>query len=139
MTGSGCSAAIDLVRQGEAITEEYRIVRSDGAVRWIRDTFFPIRDAHGQVSRAGGIAQDITRHEGALVYVVDADEASRQDLTRWLRDAGYDVKLSRPCTAFLEVAPALAAGCVVLDIRQPEAGGLTIPRELKARQHRACR
>ena len=36
--------------------------------------------------------------------------------------------------AFLEAAPALAAGCVVLDMRQPEAGGLTIPRELKARR-----
>ena len=126
--------ALDLVRLGEAITEEFRIVRSDGAVRWIRNTFFPIRDAHGQIRRAGGIAQDITRHEGRFVYVVDADEASRQDLTRGLRNAGYDVRAFPSGTAFLEAAPALAAGCVVLDIRQPEAGGLTIPRELKARR-----
>jgi FixJ family two-component response regulator len=66
--------------------------------------------------------------------VVDADEPSRRELTRGLRDAGYDVRAFPSGTAILESAPALAAGCVVLDIRQPEAGGLTIPRELKARR-----
>ncbi len=126
--------ALDLVRLGEAITEEFRIVRSGGAVRWIRNTFFPIRDARGQIRRAGGVAQDITRHEGRFVYVVDADEPSRQILTRGLRDAGYDVRAFPSGKAFLVAAPALAAGCVVLDIRQPDAGGLTIPRELKARR-----
>ena len=55
-------------------------------MRWIRNTFFPIRDAQGQIRCAGGIAQDITRHDGRFVYVVDADEASRQDLTRGLRE-----------------------------------------------------
>ncbi|WP_114948441.1 PAS domain S-box protein, partial [Microvirga calopogonii] len=126
--------ALDRVRLGEAFTEEFRIVRSDGVVRWIRDTFFPMRDAQGRIRRAGGVAQDITRHDGRFVYVVDADEPSRQDLTRGLRDAGYDVRAFPSGKAFLEAAPALAAGCVVLDMRQPEAGGLTIPRELKARR-----
>ncbi|WP_262266546.1 PAS domain S-box protein, partial [Microvirga yunnanensis] len=116
--------ALDQVRLGETITEEFRIVRSDGAVRWLRDTFFPIRDAQGRIRRAGGVAQDITRHDGRFVYVVDADEVSRQILTSGLRDAGYDVRAFPSGKAFLEAAPALAAGCVVLDIRQPEAGGL---------------
>ncbi|MDF2690011.1 MAG: hypothetical protein K0Q80_2977, partial [Microvirga sp.] len=122
------------VRLGDICTEEFRIIRQDGGVRWIRNTFFPMRDAQGQIRRAGGIAQDITRHEGRFVYVVDAEEPSRQDLTRGLRDAGYDVRAFPSGKAFLEAAPALAAGCVVLDIRQPEAGGLTIPWELKARR-----
>nr|WP_246529570.1 PAS domain-containing protein [Microvirga zambiensis] len=126
--------ALDLVRLGEAITEEFRIVRSDGAVRWLRDTIFPIRDARGQIRCAGGIAQDITRHNGRFIYVVDADEPSRQDLARGLRNAGYDVRAFPSGKAFLEAAPALVLGCVVLDIRQPEAGGLSIPRELKARR-----
>ena len=85
-------------------------------MRWIRNTFFPIRDAQGQIRRAGGIAQDITRHEGRFVYVVDGDETSRQDLTRLLRDAGYRVRAFPSGKAFLEAAPALVAGCVVLDI-----------------------
>jgi len=40
--------------------EEYRIVRPDGAVRWIRDRAFPVRDAQGRVYRITGIATDIT-------------------------------------------------------------------------------
>jgi PAS domain S-box-containing protein len=45
--------------------EEYRIVRSDRSVRWIRETAFPARDAQGQVTRIVGIAQDITRQKEA--------------------------------------------------------------------------
>jgi PAS domain S-box-containing protein len=45
--------------------EEYRIVRSDRSVRWIRETAFPARDAAGQVTRIVGIAQDITRQKEA--------------------------------------------------------------------------
>jgi PAS domain S-box-containing protein len=41
-------------------SEEYRIVRPDGSVRWIRDRGFPVRDADGEVYRIAGIAQDIT-------------------------------------------------------------------------------
>ncbi|HSI14494.1 MAG TPA: PAS domain S-box protein [Chthoniobacter sp.] len=39
---------------------EYRIERPDGAVRWIHDRAFPIRDAHGRVYRMVGVAEDIT-------------------------------------------------------------------------------
>ncbi|AWN39130.1 hybrid sensor histidine kinase/response regulator [Methylobacterium radiodurans] len=45
---------------GETLTVEYRIVRPDGCVRYIRDTGFPIRDAGGRLRRIGGIAQDVT-------------------------------------------------------------------------------
>jgi PAS domain S-box-containing protein len=42
---------------------EYRIVRSDGSVRWIHDRAFPIRDERGRVYRIAGVAEDITaRH-----------------------------------------------------------------------------
>ena len=40
--------------------EEYRIVRPDGEVRWIRDRAFPIHDAGGRVVRIAGVAQDVT-------------------------------------------------------------------------------
>ena len=126
--------ALERVKLGEISTEEFRIVRQDRGVRWIRNTFFPIRDAQGQIRRAGGIAQDITRHEGRFVYVVDGEETSRRDLSHLLRDAGYRVRVFSSGKAFLEAAPALAAGCVVLDICRSGASGLVIPRELKARR-----
>jgi len=40
--------------------EEYRIVRPDGAIRWIRDRAFPVRDESGTVYRIAGVADDIT-------------------------------------------------------------------------------
>ncbi len=46
--------------------EEYRIVRSDGAVRWIRDRAFPICDSHGEVVRIVGVARDITEQRLAM-------------------------------------------------------------------------
>jgi PAS domain S-box-containing protein len=40
--------------------EEYRIIRPDGAERWIRDRAFPVRDSSGTVTRCVGVAEDIT-------------------------------------------------------------------------------
>ena len=40
--------------------EEYRILRPDGATRWIRDRAFPVRDRDGSVRRIVGVADDIT-------------------------------------------------------------------------------
>ncbi|WP_207537627.1 PAS domain S-box protein [Sabulicella rubraurantiaca] len=54
-------AALDRVLVGEHVNFEYRIVRpSDGAVRWLRNTEFPIRDGEGRVVRIGCIGQDVT-------------------------------------------------------------------------------
>lgn len=40
--------------------ETYRILRSDGAVRWIHDRAFPVRSPTGEVLRVVGTAEDIT-------------------------------------------------------------------------------
>ena len=40
--------------------EQYRILRPDGAIRWICDRAFPIRDSSGVVYRIVGLAGDIT-------------------------------------------------------------------------------
>ncbi len=42
--------------------ETYRITRPDGAVRWIRDRAFPVRDEIGGVHRVVGTAEDITEY-----------------------------------------------------------------------------
>jgi FixJ family two-component response regulator len=103
-------------------------------VRWIHDTFFLIRDERGRAHQAAGIAQDVTAHEGSLVYVVDSGEEARRSLSLLLQGAGYEVKAFGSVRAFLDIAPALAAGCVLLDVRAPETGDLAILKELKARR-----
>jgi PAS domain S-box-containing protein len=43
--------------------EEYRIIRPDGSIRWIRDRAFPIQDNSGESYRVVGIAEDITERK----------------------------------------------------------------------------
>jgi PAS domain S-box-containing protein len=45
--------------------EEYRIVRPDGQVRWIRDRAFPLKNATGENYRVVGVALDITDQKRA--------------------------------------------------------------------------
>jgi PAS domain S-box-containing protein len=40
--------------------ESYRILRPDGAVRWVRVRSYPVRDAEGKMARVVGTAEDIT-------------------------------------------------------------------------------
>lgn len=53
--------AIDRVRAGEHVTFDYRIRRSsDGSIRWLRNTDFPITDADGKITLIGGVGHDLT-------------------------------------------------------------------------------
>ncbi|TWU09135.1 Signal transduction histidine-protein kinase BarA [Symmachiella macrocystis] len=47
------------------IEQEYRIVRPDGSIRWLRDCVTVIDDDAGVPSRIGGIATDVTRQKRA--------------------------------------------------------------------------
>ncbi|MDH3602932.1 MAG: PAS domain-containing protein, partial [Candidatus Tectomicrobia bacterium] len=66
-------------RRGESTDVEYRIIRPDGTMRWIRDRAFPIRYTSGQVDRIAGIAEDITERKQA--------EEERQRLENQLRQS----------------------------------------------------
>jgi PAS domain S-box-containing protein len=45
---------------GGKLDETYRVVRTDGSIRWIHDQGFPIRDGSGRIYRYAGIAEDVT-------------------------------------------------------------------------------
>ena len=51
--------------RGELWVREYRVVRPDGSVRWIRGRVFPIKDQFGHLSRIAGLAEDITDRKQA--------------------------------------------------------------------------
>ncbi|RMH12851.1 MAG: PAS domain S-box protein, partial [Gemmatimonadetes bacterium] len=42
---------------------EFRILRPDGTLRWIRAKTFPVRDPEGRVIRVAGVAADVTEHK----------------------------------------------------------------------------
>lgn len=53
--------AIERVRGGAHVTFDYRIRRSsDGSIRWLRNTDFPITDADGKLTLIGGVGHDLT-------------------------------------------------------------------------------
>ena len=61
----------DRARAGEAVDRnrahgfnvEYRIVRPDGSLRWVRDRGFPIREGDAPADRVAGITEDITERK----------------------------------------------------------------------------
>ena len=62
-------AGFESQRRGKTTDVEYRVIRPDGSVRWVRDRSFPVKDRAGCVYRVAGIAEDITegkRFEEAL-------------------------------------------------------------------------
>ncbi len=58
--------------------EEFRIVRPDGAARWIWIRSFPIRDASGAIVRFAGVERDITERKRAEETVGSLLAISRQ-------------------------------------------------------------
>ena len=52
-------------REAKPAIAEYRIIQPDGALRWIRDRSFPLRNSEGEVYRIAGVAEDITEKKEA--------------------------------------------------------------------------
>ncbi|WP_170130617.1 PAS domain-containing sensor histidine kinase [Sphaerotilus hippei] len=79
--------------QGRAEDIEYRVVRPDGSMIWVRNRAFPIRDELGELICIGGITEDIT-----LPRMAEAARRARREA---------DARLAR----FIEASPA--APCVL--------------------------
>ena len=67
-------AAIERVLAGEWVTFEYRVQRpSDGAIRWIRNTDFPISDKTGTIVTIGGVGHDMTDIKVAQAKIAESE------------------------------------------------------------------
>jgi two-component system, cell cycle sensor histidine kinase and response regulator CckA len=60
--------------KGSPSDQEYRIVKPDGAVRWIHDRGFPIRDDQGRVTLFTGVARDITEQKALEQQLLQAQK-----------------------------------------------------------------
>lgn len=72
--------------------------------------------------------------QGALVCVVDDDEAIRRSLSRLFRSVGLQAEAFPSATAFLQRAPSEGPSCLVLDLRMPGVDGLELQGTLAARE-----
>ncbi len=67
----------EIVKKEGGRRREYRIVRPDGAVRWIADRGIAIRDADGRVLRMTGVAEDVTERKIAEQSLRESEEKFR--------------------------------------------------------------
>lgn len=82
---------------------EYRIVRPDGEIRWIRDRAFPIKNQAGKVYRVVGIAEDISDRKQAEKAIRESEERFRQ-LAENIQDSFW--LISAELTDVLYISPA---------------------------------
>jgi PAS domain S-box-containing protein len=61
----------------DTVEQEYRIVRPDGSLRWIRDRGFAVRNDAGEFQQMVGIAQDITERKQAVAALADNEARLR--------------------------------------------------------------
>ena len=133
--------------------EQYRVVQPDGAVRWVHDRAFPVRDVAGAVYRVVGIAEDITERRLAHELVHAAkEEAERANNAKSEFLSRVSHELRTPLNAILGFGQILEADCTgdqkqcaehilkagshlldlvneVLDLASIEAGRLTFSPE----------
>jgi PAS domain S-box-containing protein len=91
--------------------QEYRIIRPDGSIRWIRDMAFPVYNEAGQVERIAGVARDVTLHHEA----VEALRESQRQLERaqqvgrigsWVVDRDGNLNFSAETYRIFDLTPA---------------------------------
>jgi FixJ family two-component response regulator len=76
------------------------------------------------------------KHVGAIVHVVDDDEAFRNALRRVLAAFGFRVATYASAGEFLLAEPGDGPGCMLLDVVMPGPGGLELQSALARRRSR---
>jgi PAS domain S-box-containing protein len=88
-------AAIEKQYQGTPFSEEYRIVRPDGEVRWIRGQSFPIADESGQIYRLVARAEDITERKKADMEITQRNAElvqANEELDAFAHTVAHDLR-----------------------------------------------
>src|SRR5690348_2353347 len=85
-------------RDGKPFDHEYRIIRPDGAIRWVWDRGYPVHDDSGAVTRYVGVAHDITARKSAeesLRKLSQALEQSAESVV--ITDKNGVIEYVNPC------------------------------------------
>jgi PAS domain S-box-containing protein len=110
----------------EKDVREYRVVRPDGTMRWIRDRTFTIHDPDGRTRHLAGIAEDDTDRRQALEALRDGEERLRlaldaSHLGTWEHDLVNDVlKADDRALALYGVPGGVDAFPAFIEVLHPE-------------------
>lgn len=68
--------------------------------------------------------------EQPIVFVIDDDESICRSLRRLLQSVGFHVRTFISGNDFLNQGCQIMSGCIILDVRMPEIGGLELQKKL---------
>ena len=83
--------------------------------RRLREMSFPIRDDAGAIVMIGGVTDDVTPIDHAILYLVGQGMERGPIVDRLLRNGAAKVKAFECLAELLDVAQFLTVGCVVVD------------------------
>jgi two-component system, LuxR family, response regulator FixJ len=72
--------------------------------------------------------------EGAVVHIIDDDDALRESLAFLLSTAHITARSHASATSFLEQLPDPGLGCIITDVRMPGMSGIDLLKRLKERK-----
>ena len=88
---------------------EFRIVLKDGALRWVRDRLFPVRDGRAEVYRVARVTSDITRRKEMESLLRAADSNKNEFLATLAHELRNPLSPIRNAAALLGSTGAAAA------------------------------
>jgi len=125
---AACTEAIVL---GKPYEQEYRLVESDGGVRWVLDRARIFRDATGKVRRLTGVVMDITERKQAEKSLRESEERYRnvvetqaELICRYLPDTTLTFVNDAYCRYFRRSRDELVGASFIEFIPEPARGGI---------------
>jgi PAS domain S-box-containing protein len=97
---------------GTPIDEQYRVLRPDGSMRWLRGRTFLVPESVGPVRRMVGVAEDITETRLQLEEIRLGEAALRTSEERWrlvFENSAIGIILADPSGRFVEANRAFQA------------------------------
>jgi PAS domain S-box-containing protein len=69
---------VNILKQGEQVNNQYRIIRADGEMRWLEKKIIPTIDNGGVLVRADGVVRDVTARKAAEEKQLQSEAFYRQ-------------------------------------------------------------
>jgi PAS domain S-box-containing protein len=134
------AADFEAQRTKSNFDHEFRILRPDGTLRWIRSRGFPIRDASGAIYRIAGVAEDITERKRSEEQVRSLTAALEQRVAERtealaasnLELEAFDYSISHDLRSPLRHITGLSAALMADCADKMDAHGLELLHRLHA-------